>query len=378
MELMTNEEVEKRSIFLGVVGSTAYGTNIPGSSDEDFVGVCIPSIEYYFGMKKFEQADKWTDENGTKIDKVIYSVDKAIKLMAEANPNMLDLLFLPERCLKIVEGEWEAILRIRDSFISKKCRYTYSGYAHSQLERISTHQEYLRTPVDKPLRSKFDLPEKSVFPDTQYHVIANISTDFIDEENKEDFYREITQIIDNEMSLAFAKYIKKDIINTASGMFRLGQKEFLRTLETISSKFLKDEFREAAHNELRYLSAYNNWKRYEDWKKKRNPKRAILEAKCGYDSKHASHLLRLLRMGNEILEGKGVLVDRTNIDAEELRNIRLGNVNWGIVKNESDVLFKKLDESYEKSTLRHSPDFNLIEETKIDIIERYHDDVKSN
>jgi len=369
---MKNEEVEKNLIFLGIVGSTAYGTNLDnGISDFDYSGVCIPPKEYYFGLKSFAQADKWVDENNIKIDKTIFSFDKIIDLLIENNPNILDLLFLPERCIKLTTPYWNKLLDIKEEFISKKCKFSFSGYSFSQISRIKTHKSYLLNPISKPDRKDYDLPEKSIFPDTQYRIISKISTDFLKEDKKTEFYKEITQIIDSDMSLVFKKYIKSELSNVASDMFRYGQKEYLRSLETISSKFLKDEFLNAAQNELRYLSAYENWKRYEEWKIKRNPKRAVLEAKCGFDSKHASHLIRLLRMGNEILEGKGVLVDRTRIDAEELKEIRLGNVKWDVIETESNLMFNNLDLIYKTSIIPRTPNFDLIEKTKIEIIESY-------
>ena len=57
-------------------------------------------------------------------------------------------------------------------------------------------------------------------------------------------------------------------------------------------------------------------------KSARNPARAALERRFGYDTKHAMHLIRLMRMGLEILQGQGVLVRRP--DAEELNAIRDG------------------------------------------------------
>lgn len=362
--------VEENTIFLGIVGSTAYGTNLP-ESDKDQGGVCIPPKQYYIGNQSFNHADKWYDQNGNKIDKTIYNFDKIIDLMIDNNPNCLDYLFLPERCILKCKPEWTKILEIRDSFISKKCKYTFSGYAFSQLERIQTHRSYLLNPISKPSREEFKLPEKSIFPETQVQLVAKIAFDYIDINNRDQFYREVNQVLDNELMTVIRKYLDPSLVSLVMQEFRKGQKEYLRTLESISSIYLKDEFLDMANKELRYLSAYNNWKRYEDWRKNRNPKRQELEAKIGWDSKHGSHLLRLLRMGIEILEGKGVQVDRTNIDAEELKNIRLGNVKYELVLEEATKLNEKLDSLYETSNLPWEADRKKIESVKIEILENY-------
>ncbi len=362
--------VEDSTIFLSVIGSTCHGTNLP-SSDIDEAGILIAPKEYYIGNLKFEQADKWTDKDGKKIDKVIYSFDKIISLMIENNPNCLDLLFVDEKFIKIMKPEWKRIRDIRDCFLSTKVKHSYSGYHFSQIERIYTHRSYILNPIQKPTREKFGLKEKSIFPDTQVQVISRLATDYIEPENKELFRREVSQILDNELTTIFRKYLKPELVSVVMSEFKIGQKEYLRTLESISSIYLKDEYLEEAGKELKWLSAYNNWKRYEEWKTNRNPKRQLLEAKAGYDSKHGAISLMILRQGIEILEGKGLIVDRTGIDAEELINIRLGNVKFEDLLSESKKLQEKLDSAYWTSFLSRSPDKDKIQNVKMDILERY-------
>lgn len=367
---MTNEKVIERTIAKFVVGSHARGTNIP-ESDIDEGGVCIPIKEYYFGLINFEQANNWNDDTGNKIDKTVYGIDKCIKLMIENNPNMMDYLFLPERCIIETSIYWNKILEIRDLFLSKKCKHTYSGYAHAQLERILTHKQYLLNPIDKPDRSKFNLPERSIFPDTQVETIAKISSEWIKEEDRNEFFKDINSVVDNEIITVIRKYVEPSLVPLVMGDFKTGQKEFLHIFSSISGRFLKDEYTEQANNELRYLSAYHNWKRYENWKKNRNKNRAELEKKCGYDSKHASIMLMLQRQSVEILQEKGCIVDRTDLDAKELLDIRLGNVSFDYVISESKRLEILANELYSVSMLRNRPDINKINNVKMEVIQEY-------
>ncbi len=367
---MDNKTVLDRTILECYVGSFAYGTNIP-SSDKDESGICIPTKDNYIGGEKFEQANSWKDENGNKIDKTIYSIDKAIKLILDNNPNMVDLIYLPERCLIKVTPEWERFLAVRDEFISTKCRYSYARYAQNQIERINTHRSYLRNAVAEPIREDYGLPKVSMFPDTQYEIIAKLSSDYVPLEQKDDFYREMSMMVDNEAVTIFRKYVEPHLVPIVMGEFKKGQKEFLGMISSISGVFLKDEYLDMAKKELSYLSAYWNWKRYLEWKKTRNPARQVLEAKCGYDSKHASHAIRLSRMCVEILEGKGVRVDRKGIDAEELVNIRMGNVPFEWVLEESRKLEEKAGFLYGTTLLKKEPNKDLINGIKMDIIERY-------
>ena len=42
--------------------------------------------------------------------------------------------------------EWERLVEVRDSFLSKRAKHTFSGYALSQLKRINTHYRWLKNP----------------------------------------------------------------------------------------------------------------------------------------------------------------------------------------------------------------------------------------
>lgn len=367
---MNQEQVIKNTIYSIYVGSTAYGTNV-ATSDMDEGGVCIPTKESILGNSKFEQWNNWTDEDGNKIDKTIYNIQKAVKLMIQNNPNMMDYLYVPERCIISMAPEWERIMAIRDDFLSTKCKHTYQGYSFAQLDRIKTHRAYLLSPVTKPNREDYGLPEVSVFPSTQYDTIAKLSTDFIEPEYRNDFYKEMVQLFDTEAVLIFRKYMSEDMIQVLLPELKKAQKRYLHTLSSISDIYLKEEYLGMASKELAYLAAYTNWRRYKDWEDGRNPSRKLLEAKCGYDSKHAMHLIRLAKMSVEILSGKGIIVDRTNVDREELLAIRNGEWKFDDVLALSDKLNKEADELYTKSTLPRMPNVKLIESTTMDIIERF-------
>ncbi len=81
--------------------------------------------------------------------------------------------------------------------------------------------------------------------------------------------------------------------------------------------------------ERAYRAAARHWANYRAWLANRNPVRAELEARYGYDTKHATHLLRLLRMGEEILREGVVRVLRP--DAEWLLAVRNGALTYDAV-----------------------------------------------
>lgn len=110
------------------------------------------------------------------------------------------------------------------------------------------------------------------------------------------------------------------------------------------------------YNKEHYNQDKDTWKNYWNWKRNRNEKRSELEEQFGYDTKHAAHLVRLLRMGNEILEHGEVRVLRP--DAEELLDIRRGKWQYDELVSYAESLDKNIREVlYKTSTLRHSPDY---------------------
>ena len=319
-----------RILFETIVGSTAYGTSI-GTSDIDLAGIAIPGADALLGFEKFEQDDKFVDSNGEKVDRVIYSLDKAINLLLQNNPNIMDYLWMPDRCIQTTSPEWERYMEVRDEFISKKCYYRYQRYAQSQIDRLQVHQKYLayeREPTE-PQRVDFDLPEVSQFPRTSYDALTRIGSKYIDDDSVfEDFYEEFNTWFQSEGALIFKKHVPIKYHAFAIDDFKRDMRSYLGMMASLGDFYLKDEFKGVAVREMAYRSAVQDFKRYQKWKKGRNGNRQDLELKCGYDSKHASHALRLIKMGNEILEGKGVNVDRTHIDADELRYIRNANMSF--------------------------------------------------
>jgi hypothetical protein len=122
-------------------------------------------------------------------------------------------------------------------------------------------------------------------------------------------------------------------------------------------------------SERKYRAALRYYKQYQEWKKNRNPIRATMEAKFGFDGKHASHLVRLLRMAEEILTQGKVIVCRP--DADELLAIRNGAwkfddlIQWAADQQE------KLDKFYESgaSPLPKVPNYNKIDKLCEELVE---------
>ncbi|MEZ6014741.1 MAG: nucleotidyltransferase domain-containing protein [Planctomycetota bacterium] len=101
---------------------------------------------------------------------------------------------------------------------------------------------------------------------------------------------------------------------------------------------------------------------------RRNPARAELEARYGFDTKHAMHLIRLLRMGHEVLATGAVHVHRS--DAQELLSIRHGGWSFERVAEEAARLLEQLTGAIAGSALPEAPDERAANELVIELHER--------
>lgn len=341
-----------RVIYLTLHGSHAYGTNTL-ESDEDFKGVAIPPREYFLGfVKHFDQAEF----RAPNPDMVIFDLRKFMGLAADCNPNVIEVLWTDPSDHMVLTKLGEKLLEGRDKFLSRKAKHTFSGYALSQLKRIQGHYRWLKTPpTAPPTRKEFDLPERTVIPADQLEAAQAAIKKQLDRWSFKDLENvdEPTRIgIINSMSDALAE-------------MNIGTDEQFRAAGRILG--FSENFLELLDRERHYNGRMTEWKQYQDWKKNRNPARAAIEEKWGYDCKHAYHLIRLLRMCREILTEGKVVVKRP--DREELLAIRNGAWKYEELVEWAQKQDTELVEVMKTSKLPHAPDREALDKLCIELVE---------
>lgn len=281
-------------------GSHAYGLNTE-KSDLDIRGICIANKINILGLENFEQHEN------KQTDTVIYELKKFVRLAKQCNPNVIEILFADPSDIIFINDFGRKLIDNRELFLTKAARYRFAGYAFAQLERIRRHKKWIDNPPLEP--------------------------------NMKNFTHKVS-------------IIKKEFVETCSRNF--GAKILINTIGRI-------KFAKFFHNE--YTVALKEYRHYKEWVDNRNAARHVLEEKYNYDTKHAMHLMRLLRMGCEIMEGKGVIVKRP--DKDYLLDVRSGKYSYDEILTQANELDAKLNILYEKSTLPHSPDTNKINELVI-------------
>jgi len=143
------------------------------------------------------------------------------------------------------------------------------------------------------------------------------------------------------------------------------------TLEKFGARLNQDGKAEFPDMKSRraFDQAIKEWSHFQRWQRERNPVRAELERSYGYDTKHAMHLCRLLKMGEEILATGEVLVRRP--DAEWLLGVRQGAFQYDELVEWARAREEGLKSLRDTSPLPEDPDQQKAETLLMEIQEEY-------
>jgi len=301
-------DISSRTILQVMSGSHAYGTSLP-TSDVDIRGVAIspPStvLGYFYSFEQYIEERR----SGHPADRTIFDLRKFFKLTADCNPNMIEMLFVSDEDVLQSTLQGDSLRANRDAFLSKRAKGRFAAYAMGQLARIKTHRSWLlNPPTHQPTREEY--------------------------------------------GINFQRKLRDDQLGAVNKMIESGQEVDQNVFQLVDA-------------EKRYNTALKHWQQYNQWKANRNEARAALEAKFGYDTKHAMHLVRLLRMCTEILSGKGVVVKRP--DAEELLRIRAGDWSYDELVEYADRLNSSMEALTVASSLPDIPDDKKLNALCVDL-----------
>lgn len=291
-------------------GSTAYGLDTE-ASDVDLRGFFLPTKENILMMSDVEDA-----EIKEGVDGMLYSVKKLTKLLLSSNPNVIEILGLAPEHVLVSSPFYKQIVVHKDIYISRKAAETFGGYAVQQLRRIenSMSRDKGDTDTEGALRS----------------MRAAIGH----------FDEKYTGYAEGDISVE----LDDDEVGSKSLFVSMDLKRFpVHQLRGICGDL--DAIAKNADN----LAARNRKKKTEKL------------------SKHMSHLIRLLRMGCELLETGEVNTRRVG-DAEFLLALKQGiwmeedadgtrhidDAFWDVLEEEKS----RFEYAKTATTLPKSPDFD--------------------
>ncbi len=319
--LKEDKHLGNNIMLLTTGGSHAYGTNVEGS-DIDVRGITLSRKEELLGLSSFEQFE---DKN---TDTIIYEFNKVARLLLNCNPNIIEIMGTKEDHIFILSNEGKLLKDNIDIFLSQRVIQSFGGYATAQLRRLQNalaRDNYPQIEKENHILNSIINQMNHLKEHYEQFTSDDISL-YIDDSSKDDFEKEIF------MDISLKHYPLRDFKNIYSEM----------------SNVVKD------YNKLNH----------------RNKKKDDLHL-----NKHAMHLLRLLIMGTEILEGRGINTYRET-DREFLLDIRNGKYqnDDGSYSKEYfelvDMYEKKMQYAAKNTNLPTLPDMKKIDELVIEINKR--------
>lgn len=129
--------LEPHLVVLGLMGSHSHGTYLPPEEpnavdDVDLMGFVVPPLEYHIGLPRWQHWVMQLDE----LDVVLYSLEKAFRLLLKSNPNIVGLLWLREEEYVHRHPLFDKMRQTRDIFSSQQAADAFVGYAYDQLKRM--------------------------------------------------------------------------------------------------------------------------------------------------------------------------------------------------------------------------------------------------
>jgi hypothetical protein len=134
-----------------IMGSESYGVS-NDESDRDVYGFCLPPKDIIFphlaghvpgfgkvlppSFEQYQQHHIMDKEARKEYDLTIYNIVKYFQLLMENNPNMIDSIFTPRRCVLHSTKIAEMVRDRRRDFLHKGCWHKFKGYAYAQMTKI--------------------------------------------------------------------------------------------------------------------------------------------------------------------------------------------------------------------------------------------------
>jgi|10_taG_2_1085330.scaffolds.fasta_scaffold07843_3 predicted nucleotidyltransferase len=170
--------------YLVITGSESYGVS-SGNSDIDVKGISIPPKNMLFphldgkipgfnwpSEKEYNKKTNWQSHHnhdvstGKEYDLDIKSITRFFFLAYGCNPDIIDSLFVPPRCILFESKAGQLMRDERHLFLSKLGWNKYKGYAYGQVRRYLYGDDY------KPEGKRIKIVEQYGY-DTKgaYHVV---------------------------------------------------------------------------------------------------------------------------------------------------------------------------------------------------------------
>ena len=301
-------------LFECIAGSRAYGTGVI-TSDEDVRGLfAVPAARY---LDLIRPPDQLSDDRGNV---VYYSLRRFVELLTQANPNILELLFMPEDCIRTSSPEMDMLVTHRGVFITKQCADTHAGYAMAQIRKAKGHNKWINNPKPEIPPSKEDfcfvIPKQV---DSQKHPARPVPLRTIGWSLSDYHASQLEHSRDTYRLYHYGEHSR--------GVFRG---------DMIACESIPEEDESARfaglllYNEHAWKQALADHQNYWAWRRDRNEARWQQQERgeLDFDAKNMMHTVRLLLSGRSLMRCGRPIVRFRGDDLALLMSIREGKLSF--------------------------------------------------
>lgn len=337
--MKTIEELKNSGniIFECISGSRAYGLATP-NSDTDIRGVFILPKEEFYSLDYVGQINNETN------DIAYYELRKFIELCAKNNPNILELLNVPEECILYKHPLFDEIKK--EVFLSKLCKNTFANYAFTQIKKARGLNKKIVNPVDKERKSVEDFcivkTGKKSFSLKEFLKVNNLKNEFCG-------LAKVTHIKD-----CYNLFYDEEL--NYNGISRENANEVcLSSIPKAAEPLAMLYF-----NLDGYSTYCKKYKEYWSWVEKRNDERykSNISHSKNYDAKNMMHTFRLLHMAKEI--GEEGIINVKRKDRDFLLSIKNADFEYDELVEKAENIREELDSIYENSNLIQKPNLKEV------------------
>jgi predicted nucleotidyltransferase len=343
---MKIKDVEDKLLYKVIAGSKAYGLDLP-TSDTDIRGIFLCDNEYRLGNGYIEQVNDNTN------DIVYYDVNRFINLLSNNNPNIIENLFVPKDKILILDDRIKPLYDNRHKFLTKQIKYTFGGYAVSQIKKARGLNKKIVNPIDKERKNPLDFCY-ILSPIGAIELRQWLRTQRGDATKQEKYgvskvehARDVYYIYYDDNNLGYRGILKED-----------SEANELRMSSIPKSQIVKNHV--MVYNQDGYQKYCKDYKEYWDWVDKRNPARYNdnIKNKHNYDGKNMMHCLRMLDMAIEIAKTGDVNLVRP--DREWLLSVRKGQISYEEIMELITEKEKMMRDAFDSSSLPDSVDKEFV------------------
>lgn len=416
MKKETFEDIKNsgRLIYQYIRGSHAYGLNIE-TSDVDTGGVYITTNNVLLGLRS-NYCEQIADK---KNDNVWYEVGRFLELLMNSNPNMLEALFVPERCILYKHPVMDYILENRHKFLTKKAFNALVGYSIEQIRKARGLNKKIvkpikerKTPIDFCYTFKGQGSEPvtkflernglkqiycglvhvdnmdqaySIFYDWGQHIHMEWKTaeefaEFMMTDEGDKFIETV-----NKFNTDLAYILRPNVVwgKEANRTYNVARWIALYNEEIKPSGYHGIQKEDGSSNDVHldsvvkgekpifhllynkngYASHCREYKDYKDWEKNRNQSRYESNLDKNYDSKNIMHCVRLIQMGIELAKTGELNIDRSVMgDREFLLDIRNHKYEYDYLIDYCEKKKIEMDEAIKTTSLPDEIDKDFVNE----------------